>query len=123
MSIQNKLTRVVPVASSPYIKGTEAPNYYLVVNEAKAATVGFRPLAVAVPAADSKPATGVQTRVRVVPTDQSPEGLKKFACVIECVLGFGSRRYSGDSQTHFSLVSSDASAVIAKVATALQLLA
>ena len=123
MSVTNKTQRVNPTSATPYIKGTEAPNYYLVLGDTPVAVYGFRPLHTAVPASFSNPQGGVSTRIRVVPHDQSEAGLKKFACVVECVLGFSKRHYSGETQVHFSTVTTAAPALVAKLAQALALLA
>jgi len=114
MSVQNKTARVTPVQTTPYIKGTEAPNYYLVTDETYVAIVGFRPLSVAVPAIGSTPTKGTETRVRIVPKDQSAAGLQRAQC-LEHVLGFEYRKHPGETQVHYSKVTTDAAALIQKV--------
>ena len=118
MSTTNwKATRVVPgtPATAPYIKGTETPNYYLVLGETSSLIYGFRPLAKAVPALGSEPVNGQQTRFRVVPKSQADVARFKKAL---SVLNFEERNY-GDGFIHFSTVVSDAASFAAKLATLL----
>lgn len=108
-----KVQRVQPgqPVEHPYIKGTEAPNYYLVLGETGEVIYGFRPLAVAVPPIGSEPQNGVQTRLRVVPKDQEDYTAFKKALGI---LDFEERNY-GDGLIHFSMVTSSAATVISKL--------
>ncbi len=117
MSTNWKATRVVPgtPATAPYIKGTEKPNYYLVLGESSQVIYGFRPLSTAVPAITAEPKNGEQTRFRVVPKNQGD--VAKFEKALG-ILNFERRSY-GDGFIHFSTVVSDSAAFAAKVATLL----
>lgn len=113
-----KIARVQPGSNVlPYIKGTEEPNYYLVLGDGPRAIWGFRPLKEAVPAVGSTPGNGVQTRFRVVVKDQKDVPAFKAALAI---LNFEVRDY-GDGFIHFSTVVSDAAAFAGKVEKLLSL--
>ena len=114
-----KINRVQPgvPAQLPYIKGTETPNYYLVLDEKESFVFGFRPLAVAVPPVGSAPQYGVSTRVRVVPKDGSRYEAFQEALFI---LDFEKRDY-GDGFVHFSTVTNNPATLVAKLEKLLSL--
>lgn len=117
MSQNWKIQRVQPnvPATAPYIKGTEKPNYYLVLGESDVVIFGFRPLGTAVPALDSEPVNGESTRFRVVPKSQDDVARVGKALAI---LNFEKRSY-GDGFIHFSTVVSDAASFAKKLETLL----
>lgn len=114
-----KIQRIVPGAPSenPYIKGTETPNYYIVLGETEDHIFGFRPLAVAVPEVGSLPENGVETRIRVVPKDSDSYGVYGDALSI---LDFEHRDY-GDGFVHYSVVTSKPATLVAKLEKLLSL--
>ena len=114
-----KINRVQPGSPAvlPYIKGTETPNYYLVLGETDSFVYGFRPLAVAVPTVGSTPQDGVSTRVRVVPKDSFEYEAFQQALSI---LDFEKRDY-GDGFVHFSTVSDAPATLVTKLEKLLSL--
>jgi len=117
--VLNKTQRVNPfIPVTQYIKGTEAPNYYLVVHEDGTAIVGFRPLNQAIPPVGSQPQVEVPTRVRVVPhSDSDTESL----AVLMGLLDLTEKQHPGESEIHYSVVTNNAPKLIEKIKTALTL--
>lgn len=108
-----KIQRVQPgtPAVPPYIKGTEVPNYYLVLGDNSDVVFGFRPLHVSVPDVGSTPTNGTKTRIRVVPKNASSYAQYEKALSI---LDFEKRDY-GDGNVHFSMVTSEPATLVRKL--------
>lgn len=109
--MKSKLNRVLPVAPAPvkhpYVNGTEAGHFYLVLDEGKnGSVVGFRPLARNYAEVGELPTVGVETRVRFVPFEADADLDKAMV-----LLGFGLRG-SGFADRHYSQVSDDPQALV-----------
>ncbi len=115
--MNQKLTKVNPwIEQGAYIKGSSAGNFFLIASETAKGIVAFRPLKTAIPPLGAKPATGVETRVRVVPATTPSQ---KLDTLMER-FGFG-RVNGGSTPIHYSKVTSDAKAAIGDANLALEL--
>lgn len=121
-TMKTKLNRVlpftIPPVKHPYVAGTEAGHFYLVLSEgSNGSVVGFRPLARNYVDVGEVP-TEVQTRVRFVP---SPEVDGPELDEAMLLLGF-ELRGSGTEDRHYSQVSSTPQTLINRALAVIKLI-